>query len=412
MSERLVIDRVGHRGDGVAETAAGPVFVPYTLPGESITVESVPGHADRRRLLHVEAPGADRIAPLCPHFGFCGGCAIQHWEPLRYLAWKRSLVVEALAQAGLSAPVDQIIDAHGDGRRRVVLHARHSGRDILEVGFSAPREHRLVAIDRCPVLAPSLEGALAAAWDMAQTLEPLRKPLDLQLTATDDGLDVDIRGSGPIKPSRTAALARMAEKRALARLTRHGELILQRFAPTVRIGRAVVPLPPGAFLQATARAEEELARLIGQHVDGAKNVVDLFAGVGPFALRLAERSRVTAADANEPAILALRQAAATANGLKPLKAEVRDLFRRPYLKAELKGFDAVVFDPPRQGAEAQARTLADSGVPVIVAVSCNPAIFARDAAVLVGGGYRLTRVTPVDQFRHAAHVEVVAKFEK
>jgi 23S rRNA (uracil1939-C5)-methyltransferase len=198
----------------------------------------------------------------------------------------------------------------------------------------------------------------------------------------------------------------------LARFTRHGELILQRRTPTVRMGRAVVPLPPGAFLQATARAEQELARLVTQHVDGAKNVADLFAGVGPFALRLAERSRVTAADANEPAILALRQAAACASGLKPLMAEVRDLFRRPYLKAELKGFDAVVFDPPRQGAEAQARALADSAVPVIVAVSCNPATFVRGAAVLVGGGYRLTQVTPVDQFRHAAHVELVAKFEK
>jgi 23S rRNA (uracil1939-C5)-methyltransferase len=149
-----------------------------------------------------------------------------------------------------------------------------------------------------------------------------------------------------------------------------------------------------------------------QHVNGAKNVADLFAGVGPFSLRLAERSRVTAADVSEPAILALRHGVATARGLKPLKAEVRDLFRRPYLKAELKGFDAVVFDPPRQGAEAQARALADSAIPVVVAVSCNPATFARDAVVLLGGGYRLTQVTPVDQFRHAAHVELVAKFEK
>jgi 23S rRNA (uracil1939-C5)-methyltransferase len=412
MTERLVIDRIGHRGDGVAPTSDGPVFVPYTLPGEAVEVESVPGHPDRRHLLRVDTPSAERIASMCPHFGVCGGCAIQHWRHSRYLAWKRSLVTDALAQAGVSASVDDVIDAHGQGRRRIVLHARYSGKNVLEVGFSALRTHRLVAIDRCPVLATALEGAIEAAWEIAETLAPLRKPLDIQFTASDAGLDVDVRGSGPVPPSRTAALARVAEKRSLARLTRHGELILQRAVPTLRIGRAVVPLPPGAFLQATARAEEELARLVAQHVAGAKNIADLFAGVGPFALRLAERSRILAADSSATAITALRRGAATASGLKPIEAEVRDLFRRPYLQPELERFDAAVFDPPRQGAEAQARALAESTVPSVVAVSCNPASFARDAAILTGAGYRLTRVTPVDQFRHAAHVELVAKFER
>jgi 23S rRNA (uracil1939-C5)-methyltransferase len=362
--------------------------------------------------LRVDTPSAERIASMCPHFGVCGGCAIQHWQHSRYLAWKRSLVTDALAQAGVSASVDDVIDAHGQGRRRIVLHARYSGKNVLEVGFSALRTHRLVAIDRCPVLAPALDGAIEAAWEIAETLAPLRKPLDIQFTASDAGLDVDVRGSGPVPPSRTAALARVAEKRSLARLTRHGELILQRAVPTLRIGRAVVPLPPGTFLQATAQAEEELARLVAEHVAAAKNIADLFAGVGPFALRLAEHNRVLAADSNELAITALRRGAATASGLKPIEAEVRDLFRRPYLKLELQRFDAVVFDPPRQGAEAQARALAESTVPSVVAVSCNPASFARDAAILIGAGYRLTRVTPVDQFRHAAHVELVAKFER
>jgi 23S rRNA (uracil1939-C5)-methyltransferase len=412
MTERLVIDRIGHRGDGVAETPAGPIFVPYTLPGEVVEVEPVLGHPDRRYLLRVQTPSTKRVASICPHFGICGGCAIQHWEPSRYLAWKRGLVTDALVQAGLSPEVDDVIDAHGEGRRRVVLHARHSGKNLLEVGFSARRTHRLVAIDRCPVLAPALDGAIEAAWEIAETLAPLRKPLDIQFTASDSGLDVDVRGSGPMPPSRTAALARVAEKRSLARLTRHGELILQCVMPTVRIGRAIVPLPPGVFLQATARGEEELARLVAQHVEGAKNVADLFAGVGPFALRIAERSRVLAADSNETAITALRRGVAMASALKPIEAEVRDLFRRPYLKPELKRFDAVVFDPPRQGAEAQARALAESTVPIVVAVSCNPTTFARDAGMLVRGGYRLIRVAPVDQFRHAAHVELVARFER
>jgi 23S rRNA (uracil1939-C5)-methyltransferase len=269
-----------------------------------------------------------------------------------------------------------------------------------------------VAIDRCPVLAPSLNGAIEAAWEIAEAVAPLRKPLDIQFTASDAGLDVDIRGSGPLPPSRTASLARVAEKRDLARLTRHGELIVQRRIPTLRIGRASVPLPPGVFLQATAQAEEELAKLVAAHVGNAKSIADLFAGVGPFALRLAERARVKAVDSSEAAITALRRGAATASGLKPVDAEVRDLFRRPYLTPELQRFDAVVFDPPRQGAEAQARMLAESAVPTVVAVSCNPATFARDAAILLGGGYRLTGVTPVDQVRYAAHIELVALFEK
>jgi 23S rRNA (uracil1939-C5)-methyltransferase len=182
--------------------------------------------------------------------------------------------------------------------------------------------------------------------------------------------------------------------------------------PTIRIGRAQLVLPPGAFLQATAAGEVNLARLVEANCGDANTVADLFCGVGPFALRLAERARVTAADNNADAITALRRAAAATPGLKPVRAQVRDLFRSPWVPAELKQFDAVVFDPPRQGAEAQARELAASLVPTVVAVSCNPATFARDARSLVDGGYRLVRVTPVDQFLYSAHVEVVACFKK
>jgi len=222
----------------------------------------------------------------------------------------------------------------------------------------------------------------------------------------DRALDVNLRA--PL----ILALARVAETHKLARITRHGELVAQHAAPMVRIGRATVVLPPGAFLQATAFGEETLARLVLALVGSAKAVADLFAGVGPFALRLAERARVLAADSDAGAIDALRRAAAATSGLKPIMAEVRDLFRRPFVAQELAGLDAVVFDPPRQGAEAQARELAKSRVPVVVAVSCNPVTFARDAKILVEGGYRLGEVTPVDQFRYSAHVEIVARLAR
>lgn len=412
MTEQLTIARLGHRGDGVADTNIGPVFVPYTLPGELVTVDPVVGHPDRRHLINVDKPSHEREAPVCKHFGHCGGCAMQHWSLAEYYLWKRSLVVEALAHANLIAPVETLIDAHGLGRRRAVLHARRGARDILEVGFAAPRAHHVIAIERCPVLSSNLDGAIAAAWAVAEQLNPKTKPLDIHVTATDSGIDMDVRGSGPLTSQRTAGLARLAQTHKLARLTRHGELVAQGSQPLLKVGRAHVALPPGAFLQATAAGEEALARLVIGHVGEAKRIADLFAGIGTFALRLAERARVTAADNEAPAIKALERAAQTTSGLKPVEAQARDLFRRPFMAAELKAFDAVVFDPPRQGAETQAHELAKSKVATVVAVSCDAATFARDARILVEGGYKLVTVTPVDQFRYSAHVEIVAKFEK
>jgi 23S rRNA (uracil1939-C5)-methyltransferase len=415
MTEQLTIQRLGHRGDGIADTAQGPVYVPYVLPGETVTVEPVAGHPDRRHLVHVDKPSSDRAVPICKHFGQCGGCAMQHWSLAEHHRWKRALVAEALEHAGLVAPLEPLIDAHGKGRRRAVLHARRGSGDILEVGFAAPRAHHIVAIEQCPILSPGLEGAVAAAWAIAEILKPANKPLDIHVTASDSGMDVDVRGSGELSSARTTTLARLAEQHKLARITRHGELVAQRVQPLLKVGRAQVALPPGAFLQATAEGEATLARLVMGHVGQGKQVkrvADLFCGIGTFALRLAESARVTAADSEASAVHALERAAQTTSGLKAVEAQTRDLFRRPFMAAELKAFDAVVFDPPRQGAEAQAREIARSEVPTVVAVSCDATTFARDARILIDGGYKLVTVTPVDQFRYSHHVELVAKFEK
>ena len=412
MVERLVIARLAHRGDGVADSPGGPLFVSHTLPGETVEVERVPGHPDRRHLLRIDVASPERIAPFCPHFGVCGGCAIQHWLAERYREWKRDLVVTTLRQAGLDAPVAELIDAHGEGRRRATFHARSGTHGIIEVGFAAPRAHHIVAIDHCPVLASSLDNAVSAAWAVAEILVPQRKPLDIQVTTTEAGIDMDVRGSGPLPAAKMTELARAATAHRLARLTRHSELVAQRVAPTLMVGRARVTLPPGGFLQATAAGEETLARLVDNHVGKTEAVADLFCGIGPFALRLAEHTRVVAFDADAEAIAALKAGANTTTGLKPVEASPRDLFRRPLVAQEFKRIDAVVFDPPRQGAEAQARELAKCAVPVVVAVSCNAATFVRDARILADGGYRLVSVAPVDQFRHSAHVEIVAKFER
>jgi 23S rRNA (uracil1939-C5)-methyltransferase len=410
VAEYLVIDHVGHRGDGMAFANGQSVYVPYTLAGETVEVAPAPGPPDRRRLLQIISASPERVTPFCPHFGICGGCAIQHWEPERYRAWKRDTVIATLAQAKLDCEVDPLIDAHGLGRRRITLHARIGTHDVLKVGFAAANSHDIVPVRHCPILDPGLSGALDAAWAIAEPLIAIGKPLDIQITATSDGLDMDVRGSGSLPAAMIAALSRLAEQHHLVRLTRHGELVLMQGPPTIRIGAAQVSLPPGAFLQATAAGEETLAALVAGHCKRARHIADLFCGVGPFALRLAAKSRISAFDSDAGAIAALNKAAASTSGLKPIKAEARDLFRRPLVPQEMRDYDAIVFDPPRQGALAQAQQLAASKVPVVVAVSCNVATFARDARILIDGGYRIESVTPVDQFRYTPHVELVARF--
>jgi 23S rRNA (uracil1939-C5)-methyltransferase len=410
--ERLTIDHVGHRGDGVGFAGGESLFVPYTLAQETVEVEPVADHPDRRSLSRIEHASPERIAPFCQYFGACGGCAIQHWQPEAYRAWKRRIVIETLEHAGIDCEVAALVDAHGAGRRRITVHARRGGDGELRTGFAAASSHAIVAISDCPILDPGLRGALDAARALAEALKPTAKPLDIQVTSASNGLDVDVRGSGPLTTALIASLSDLAQQHGLARLTRHGELVLMRTPPTIEIGAARVILPPGSFLQATLAGEEALAELVAGHCKRAKHIADLFCGVGPFALRLAAKARVSAFDSDAGAVSALQKAATSASGLKPIKAEARDLFRRPLMPQELRDYDTVVFDPPRQGAQAQVKQLAASKIPVVIAVSCNVATFARDARVLIDGGYKIEGVTPVDQFRHTPHVELVARFTR
>lgn len=410
MIETLTIEAMAHRGEGLVHHDGRAIYVPYALPGETIEVETVAGHPDRRRLVRIVTPSEERIAPFCPHFGICGGCAVQHWREHLYRDWKLTSARETLRAAGIDTPLHELIDAHGEGRRRAVFHARRGTHDVLNVGYASLNAHLIVPIDHCPVLSPKMRDAVPAAWAIAETIKTTQKPADIHITGADNGLDVDVRGTGPLNAAQSAQLAQVAADHRIVRLTRHGELVVQREAPYVMMGTARVPLPPGAFLQATERGEDVLAELVLAYCGKAREVADLFCGVGPFALRLAQKARVHAYDSEARAIDALRKAANATPGLKPIKAEARDLFRRPLYPQELAGFDAVVFDPPRQGAQAQAQQLTKSKVPVIVAVSCNPSTFARDARMLLAGGYRVDAICAVDQFKYTAHTELVARF--
>lgn len=408
MNETLALARLGQRGDGIAETPDGQVFVPYALPGE--TVRAVVD-GERGQLVEIITPAESRIAAICPLFTRCGGCAAQHMAPGLYREWKRQQVVTALSRAGVEVPVGDLVDAHGAGRRRVTFHARRQG-EAMVVGFMAARSHELIAVEACPVLASGLDRAPAVAQMLANRLGGAAKPLDIQVTASEAGLDIDVRGHGPVAGKLRLILTELAERLDLARLSIHGDVVVERRPPLQRMGKALVAPAPGGFLQATAAGEEALAGLVMEALPKGKRAADLFAGCGAFSFRLAERMQVTAVESEAAAMQALSKGAGATQGLKPIATETRDLFRRPLLEHELNGFDVVVLDPPRAGAEAQAKRLAASTVKDVIYVSCDAGSFARDAATLAAGGYALEAVTPVDQFRYSAHVELVGVFRR
>ena len=404
MAEQVVIERLGAKADGIAETASGPVFVPKVLPGETVTIERDGSRAD---LVGVDVASPERETPFCPYYDECGGCATQHMKHGFYQGWKQEILARTLRQARIEVPIEPLIDAHGNGRRRVTLHVRFPD-GAMRVGYMAARSHQIVEIAFCPIAEPGLrEQAPVIARAVGEHLKAARKPLDIQITSTQTGFDVDVRGHGPLKDADRLSLIDLAAKLDLSRLSIHGDVIVERRPPAIVMGRASVVPPAGSFLQATRLGEETLARLVTEACERARRVADLFSGSGPFALRLAEKAEVHAVEYDQGSMTALDKAFRAVPGLRRITTEARDLFRRPLLTPELNAFDAVVLDPPRAGAEAQAKQLAVSKVPLVVSVSCDAATFARDAAILMGGGYRLERVIPVDQFKHSPHLEVV-----
>jgi 23S rRNA (uracil1939-C5)-methyltransferase len=402
----LTILALNERGEGVADDGT---IAPGALPGERAIVAM---EGARARLLEIGDPSPERAAPVCAYFGVCGGCAAQHMSARLYGEWKRENLVGALRRARVAAEVGKLIDAHGEGRRRATFHARVGDDGRQRVGFMRARAHEVVAVEACPLFSPALAGAIPAARALAADLSGSNRPLDIQATATLGGLDFDLRGSGPLDAPTRLKLAKTAERRDLARVSNQGELVIERRAPQVAFGRALVTPPPGGFLQATEAGERALAEGAQDALKGARRVADLFCGAGAFALRLAETHEVFAADADAAAVAALKRAAAEARGLRALETETRDLFQRPLGAAELDAFDGVLFDPPRVGAEAQARALAASRTPIVVAISCSPESFARDARILVEGRYAIGRVAPLDQFRFSPHVEILATFRR
>ncbi|HTV67375.1 MAG TPA: class I SAM-dependent RNA methyltransferase [Rhizobiaceae bacterium] len=406
MSATFTIARLGAQGDGIAETETGPVFIPFTLPGERVTAAR---EKDRATLMAVVEPSPQRVVPACRHFGECGGCALQHMEQSAYLAWKRDKVVHALK--GIDAPVADIVPCPPNSRRRVVLSARRTEAGML-LGYNRALSHHIIDIAECPIAVPAIEAALSKLRELAALIAVTPQAFHIAVTASASGLDVAATGGGRLSDAVRRAASDFVIRNRFARLSVDGEIIVEPVKPTVAFGPATVAPPPGAFLQAVASAEQTMADLVIGHIGKAKRVADLFAGCGAFASRLASGSEVHAAEGDQAALAALDRAGKSPPGLKRVIAEKRDLFRRPLTAKELDAYGGIVFDPPRAGAEDQSKQIAKSEVPLVAAVSCNPTTLARDLKILIAGGYRVKSVTPIDQFLWSPHVEAVALLEK
>ena len=407
----VLIEAVGGEGDGIA---AGPLYAPFTLPGERVRLAAGP---QRREVEAVLEASPQRVAPPCPHFGVCGRCALQHWEHEAYLAWKVERLIGTLARERIETQILPAFAAQPHTRRRLALHARQGKKDAARLGFKTRKSWDVVDISACPIADPSLEAALPALRRLAAPLfEHPKSAPTLHVTLTDTGIDVDISGverkSGGLSADARMRMAEVAAEADLARVTLDGEVAYLARQPTVRLGPATVALPAGAFLQATPQAEAAMVAMAAEAAAGAERIADLFCGVGTFTFALAQIAPVLAADGAAPAIRALNAAVATAPGLHGVTAEARDLTRRPVLAEEMKRIDTVVFDPPRAGAAEQSAEIARSGVARAIAVSCNPATFVRDARTLVDAGFTLERVLPVDQFLWSPHVELVGVFSR
>ena len=390
-------------GSGQRRSMAG------ALPGDRIVA------LEGELRLEPRASPARRALPLCAHFPACGGCQVQHMSDSLYDGWKGRKLAAALQAHGLTTavPAGATLRMPLGSRRRAVLTAKQElGR--YRLGFHEYRSHALVDIEDCAILSPGIMAALAPLKEIAHLVSGSR---ECRLTVLDVGTGLDVSAETDGKRQHhtlVSELTRLAAKARVHRLTVDGDPLLMRAKPQLVIAGIAVEPPPGAFVQASRDAEAVMTDMAASAIAKAKakRVADLFCGIGTFALAIAHQARVLAVDADRAMVTALSNAARGGVGLKPIETKVRDLFRDPLSASELKHFDAVIFDPPRAGAKAQAEALSASSVRTVVAVSCNPLTLARDARTLVDGGYRLHSAQALDQFLFTPHIEAVVILER
>lgn len=411
------MEALGSQGDGIARWQGALVYLPFTVPGDRVRVEigarRGDGHEGRVVAHLVEAP--HRTVPVCGHFGSCGGCALQHLAADDYRAVKLGALHAALIRVGIDPAVVAPLRSVPPARRRARLGLMRP-RDLtvaVAVGFRERFRHRLVDLAECQVLEPALFALVEPLRRAAVEFLPPGGAAEAMLTRCDSGVDLLMESATAPDLAALQALSDLAERHDLARIVwRNGRsetLIVERRRVRMVFSGIAVALPPGAFLQASAAAEALLVAEVIAGICEQRPVVDLYAGLGTFTCALAAAGPVHAVEGDPVAIAALTRAAAS---LPQITTERRNLDRDPLSLGELSRFAAAVFDPPRAGARRQAEALAAADLDTVVAVSCNPATFARDAACLVAGGFRLERVAPIDQFVFTPHLELVATFRR
>lgn len=406
MTTRVTIERLGHQGDGITVIDGHEVFAPFTLPGEVVEGEISKGRMQSPRILE---PVSQRIKPSCRHFKTCGGCATQHISDDFLAEWKLASVRETLAHGNLEPEFRPILTSPPRSRRRAVFTAQRTKKGAM-VGFHGRASDTLVDLIDCTLVRPEILATTEGLKALVRIGASRKGKIRISVTSTLGGLDIEVRDAKPLEPSQLVEVSAIAQKEHYARVSWNDEVVLELQPPLQTFGTAQVLPPPGAFLQATLEGEAALISAVREICQGSKRVLDIFAGCGTFSLPLAEVSEVHATEGEGDMLAALDIGWRQTLGLKTITTEKRDLFRRPLLLDEFKGFDAAVIDPPRAGAKAQVHELAHSGIKKIAFVSCNPATFARDAEKLIAGGYTLDWVQVIDQFRWSAHSELVAQF--
>jgi 23S rRNA (uracil1939-C5)-methyltransferase len=405
------IEVLGAQGQGIAHIGGEKHFIPFTLPGERVRAVL---HGQRTAAISIEAPSPERIEPVCKHFGTCGGCTLQHWADALYSEWKQGLVTSALARAGIAAPVEPLRSYPVSSRRRAALTARSDGGKIA-LGYNAARTHDAVDLEECPILLPEIAQTLPHLKAALSASMPAKSEAKITVTAAANGLDCAIQGP-VLRAAVNAKVIGILGAAGIIRAFWNDDLVLLAAAPLISFSGIGVTLPPNVFLQAVEQCEHDMARWVLDALSSGKAasgpICDLFAGLGAFTFPAATLAPVTAYEESQAAVVALTAAAKRAKGLKAVSATRRDLYRNPLGPLELNKFASVIIDPPREGAEAQARALVSSKIATVAMLSCNPTSFARDAAILTGGGFQLTRLAAFDQFRFSAHVEIAALFQR
>ena len=397
---------MGGRGDATGSPEDGTtLFVPFALPGEQVRIRTATktDAGMRGDLIELLTESPDRVDPPCPNFGPCGGCQLQHWAPQAETAWKEELVRSAVIRAGYDPACVQPLQRPEPALRRRARFVSNGG----QVGFRERRGKAISSLSGCLTLEPDL---LA----FAEALVVPKGEIEWTVTSTPSGLDIAAQSKADA-PDPLAVQDLLAPLPKVARLTWNGELLLEIDAPRIDLGGLSPILPPGGFLQPSLAGQAALQQAVLSAIPAdADWVADLYCGLGTFAIPLAARGhRVQALESYEPAIAAL-DAAVRRDPTNTHKIHVglRNLDLYPLHDDELDGFDAAIFDPPRAGARSQARRLAESHIPTLIAVSCNPTTWARDAHLLNEGGYTLTSVQPIDQFPYTPHLELVSVFRR